>query len=83
MYVVMYRIISYLYDCMKRGVDPMECEYSADALGISQRYWADIMKELRDHGFVSGVLIMGGMRHDIQVRLDRPTVTMEGKHASA
>ena len=74
----MYKIIAYLYDCMKRGFDPLEHEYSADALGISQRYWADVMKELHKHHFIDGVVIVNGFGNDVQVRLMRPTVTMEG-----
>ena len=34
MYVVMYRLIIYLYDCMKRGERPSDEGWSASALGI-------------------------------------------------
>ena len=34
MYVVMYRFIVYLYDCVKRGERPSDEGWSASALGI-------------------------------------------------
>lgn len=60
MYVVMYRIIAYLYDCMRGGVEPMEHEYSAETLGIPEPYWRDVMKELRSHHFTDGVMVTMG-----------------------
>lgn len=77
MYVVMYKIIAYLYDCMKRGVSPDAAKISAGALGIPDEYWIDVIEELVDHGYVKGFGIsyadnMPG------VIIDRPRVTMEG-----
>lgn len=79
MHVVMYKIIAYLYDCMKRGQDPLEREYSAEALGISQRYWDGIVEQLVRHRFVSGIdaTRLANGRVVIRIKVP-PAVTMEG-----
>ena len=78
MFVVMYKIIAYLYDCMRRGIDPQQGEYSADALGIPERYWRDVMRELSRNHFIIGVTLMPHGFDDVTVKLDRPRVTMQG-----
>lgn len=80
MFVVMYKILAYLYDCMKRGVEPKASmlAHDGDMLNIEQSYWARIMKELYDHGYIDGVTIVGTWGPDIVVRLTGPVVTMEG-----
>lgn len=78
MYVVMYSILSYLYGCMRKGVAP-DCErIGAEALGIPQAYWAQVMDELVRHGFVDGVTVVRPWGAPPVVRLSEPRVTMEG-----
>lgn len=77
MFVIMYKIVAYLYDCMKRGIEPDENMLSADALGIPERYRMDVLEELAAHRYVSGVSIRHLLGGDI-VEFDRPRVTIEG-----
>lgn len=77
MYVVMYKIIAYLYDCMKKGIEPDTNRYSHDALGIPESYWAHIMLELIDHGFVKGFVAMRSYSPAV-ITPSNPSVTMEG-----
>lgn len=78
MYVVMYRIVAYLYDRMKKGERPVDSEWSASALGIPDRYWSRIVSELASHGYVGGVAVTEVGSGDIVVCLVDPYVTMEG-----
>lgn len=78
MYVVMYKIIAYLYDCMKRGVAPEDARWSAEALGIPEGYWSAIVEELVTHGFVSGVKVAHTLSGTSLVTTFNPRVTMEG-----
>lgn len=80
MFVVMYKILAYLYDCMKKGMEPRPSMLAHDGemLNIDQRYWARILKELADHGYVSGVIVRGTWEGELLVRFNHPTVTMEG-----
>lgn len=80
MYVVMYKILAYLYDCMKRGVRPSQRHYAhdGDVLSIPYSYWAAIMHELANHGYVSGVTVFEDMGGDLIVSDIDPMITMEG-----
>ena len=75
MHVVMYKILAYLYDCMKRGVraNPSEIAHDSDMLGIPDPYWEEIMRELSARGYVKGVSFAKGGAF-----LTNPTVTLEG-----
>lgn len=77
MFVVMYKIIAYLYDCMKCDVVPDDNKWSADALVIPKTYWTKVVKELVEHGFIDGVIIVRTSSGDI-VKPTDPKVTMEG-----
>lgn len=80
MFVVMYKILAYLYACMKSGEAPRRSmlAHDGDLLNIEYRYWAHVLKELSDHGYVDGVSVRGTGGGEPLVRLYRPTVTMEG-----
>ena len=76
---VAYRILSYLYACMKAGETPRVDEISAERLGINERYRADIIKNLYRKGYIEGVReihIPGST--DPRYDLSRPEITMDG-----
>lgn len=77
MFVVMYKIIAYLYDCMKTGIEPDNNKWSADSLDIPKSYWDKVVKELVEHGLIDGVMIIKAANRDI-IRPTDPKVTMEG-----
>lgn len=77
MHVIMYKILAYLYDCMKRGRDVAGHAISCDRLGINKRYWVAIMIELAERGFIKGVKI-NRADDEVDVYLVEPTVTMTG-----
>ena len=80
MFVVMYKILAYLYDCMKRGIEPKRSMLAHDGgmLNINESYWARIMKELVDHGYLEGVVVDGTWQGNLIVNIVQPIVTMEG-----
>ena len=78
MFVVMCKIVSYLYECMKKGVEPEEYRYSADYLEVNERYWKCIMLDLRRHGYVRGVDAMEFPDGKVSVKLSWPRVTSDG-----
>lgn len=77
MHVIMYKILAYLYDCMKRGRDVDVNAISCDRLGINKRYWVAIVIELAERELIKGAMII---RSDdtVDVSLFEPTVTMSG-----
>ena len=55
-YVIVYKILSYLYECLKRGIKPDIEEISADSSGINinDEYWRYIMVHMLDSGLIEG-----------------------------
>lgn len=78
MYVVVYKIIAYLYDCMKNGVEPDDLKWSSDALGIPRSYWLAVVEELVDHRYIDGVTVHRFFGGDGTVTTSDARVTMEG-----
>lgn len=77
MHVVIYRILAYIYACMKRGDEPDRGEISHEALGIPRGYWSQIMCELYEHGYVSGLTVTKTTSGP-SISFSRPRVTLDG-----
>lgn len=80
MHVVMYKILAYLYDCMRRGVEPQASMIAHDGpmLGIPHEYWCCVMRQLESRGLVAGVAVTDMLDGSRRVALPRPEVTLEG-----
>ncbi len=80
MHVVMYKILAYLYSCMKSGDKPIFEHYShdGDVLSIPYPYWASIIQQLQENGYVSGFVIKKTWGGDTLVVPSDPSVTMDG-----
>lgn len=65
-FVLVYRILKYLYGCFKDGERPVKEMFGAEALGINNRYWVNIMESLSEEGYIRGVTVKvyrGGMKN--------------------
>lgn len=80
MHVVMYKILAYLYSCMKSGERPERRHYwfDGDVLSIPEAYWARVMRELSDNGLVSGFVFVVEWGGGVIVRDVDPAITMRG-----
>lgn len=80
MHVVMYKILAYLYSCMKQGVKPERKHYTydGDVLHIPEQYWAHIIQELVNHGYVSGFTVFNTWGGDLIIDENEPKITLEG-----
>lgn len=54
-FVIAYRILAYLYACMKAGEIPDDDMISPEKLKIPQRYWNSIVGNLWKAGYIEGV----------------------------
>jgi len=77
MHVVVFKILAIVYDCMKRGVEPRLSDIDADAMGIPESYWTQIMAELVSHGFLTGVSVKKVTTGDV-INVAKPRVTLDG-----
>lgn len=57
-FVLAYRILIYLYACLKDGREPDINTISAEELRINDSYWEYIMRHLCTDGFVEGVALV-------------------------
>lgn len=60
MFVVFYKILSYLYESLKAGKRPnwADLQYNSSLLNIPEGYWKTIMQELVEEGYVKGLKIV-------------------------
>jgi hypothetical protein len=60
-FVLVYKILSYLYDLLKKGIMPdpkMLCHDSPlFNININENYWTYIMDNLQKQGLISGLII--------------------------
>lgn len=59
-YVIAYRILAYLYACLKAGeqVDISYIAAQSAAINISQNYWEYIIRHLYEDGYIEGITLM-------------------------
>ncbi|MDO4591026.1 MAG: hypothetical protein Q4B35_06500 [Slackia sp.] len=62
--VICYKVLAYLYRCIKEGVRPSEAG-AQEIAGVNPVYWEAVMGDLVDHGFVSAAVVrtMGGTEY--------------------
>lgn len=56
-FVIVYRILKYLYNCLKSGETPDKELLSPEYFGIGLDYWAYIIRNLYNDRYVEGVTI--------------------------
>lgn len=58
-YVIVYKLLAYLYVCLKNGesVDERLIDSKGKLLDINESYWLYIIRHLYDDGYVEGISI--------------------------
>ena len=70
-FVIAYRLLSYLYNCLKKDKSPETAVLCAEYFGVGAQYWDYIIENLYRDGYITGV-------HVIQLLADlEPTVTIQ------
>ena len=80
-FVIAYRILAYLYVCLKSGEKPDISYVSAnsEALQISQNYWEYIIRHLYEDGNLEGVSLMPVVgRGSPGIRMNEIMITPKG-----
>lgn len=63
-HVIAYRILAYLYICLKEGEKPDINHIQYEEMGINQRYWEYIMRHLYEDGYMEGVSLFNVVGKD-------------------
>lgn len=58
-FVVVYKILKYLYECLKSGISPdIHNVLTAETYGVNQSYFEYIITELLEEGYIKGVSLI-------------------------
>lgn len=77
-FVLAYRILAYLYQCMKDGEIPNTEDISFKKLDIPERYWISIMDNLQQDGYIRGFKIVEAMSGQRFISTNRLEITIAG-----
>ncbi|MBQ7564619.1 MAG: YjcQ family protein [Lachnospiraceae bacterium] len=78
-FVIAYKILAYLYACLKAGEDPKLEEISDSRLNIPERYWYSIITMLYREGYIEGMKEINTVwMPETYYSFDRPTITVKG-----
>lgn len=77
-FVLVYRILTCLYEFFKKGETPDTDIFDADALKINRGYWTNIMESLANEGYITGVSIVKAIGAPIGIKIHDLKITPKG-----
>lgn len=57
-FVIIYQVLKYLYECLKKGEKPEICYLSASMYSIPEQYWSYILVSLIEDGYIKGIRVI-------------------------
>lgn len=83
MQVLMYKILKYLYECMKLGKEARleDFSYSSELFDVPKSYWLEVISTFVTHGYIKGFKIYENKYKDVKfyVETNPPfKITYEG-----
>lgn len=81
MEVIMYKILKYLYECMKKDVKPQleDFSWNSKLFQIPQSYWRKIIMTLVEKGYIAGFKVIGNTKDAPTIQTEKtPEITFEG-----
>ena len=70
-FVIAYKILKYLYECLKQGKQPDMGVLDADFFSVGSQYWGYIIRNLHEEGYLAGVAVLdggfAGIRPDVEI----------------
>jgi len=77
-FVLAYKILGYLYVCMKEG-EAVDSEFiSPENLKINVQYWIAVLKALSDEELIKGVRFAETLGKSYSANLSKAEITMKG-----
>ena len=77
-FVIVYRILTYLYEMFKAGEKPNIEMFSPDALGINNGYWTNTMESMLEEGYIKGVTMVPRIGGAPGVKISDIKITPKG-----
>ena len=79
-FVLAYRLLAYLYACLKSGEHPDRAYFEAgtDTFPIGEAYWLYLITHLYDDGYIEGIRIVKWLRGTVSITVDDIAITPKG-----
>ena len=77
-FTVVYRVLTYLYECFKSGERADAAFFGHDALGINSGYWLNVMESLYNEGYIKGIEVIASVNRGIGVKIIDIKITQKG-----
>lgn len=77
-FVIMYRILTYMYECLKEGVDVNKELISYESLGVSEKYWTAVVINMVEKGYIKGITVFPILGNRKGLKWIDPEITQEG-----
>lgn len=77
-FVIVCRILTYLYECFKAGERADVEMFGPDALGINNGYWLNVMESIYNEGYVTGMAMVPRMGREQGIKLINLKITQKG-----
>lgn len=77
-FVIVYRILTYLYECFQAGERADLNMIGPETLKINNGYWTNVMESMSQEGYLSGVIIIPRMGAAPGIKIDNLKITQKG-----
>lgn len=77
-FVIVYRILTYLYDCFQAGERVELDMISPEALQINNGYWTNTIESMFQEGYISGVAIVRRLNAAPGIKIGNLKITQKG-----
>lgn len=80
-HVIVYQILAYLYQQLKKGadVDSSKLTHDSNFLSINKKYWRYIMISLLNEGYIGGIVVEETIDEVVEIyNLEKCQITLRG-----
>lgn len=77
-FVIVYRILTYLYECFMTGEAPETDCFGPDALHINNGYWTNVMESIFNEGYIAGITVVPRISGAPGIKLLDLKITQKG-----
>lgn len=77
-FVIVFRILTYLYQCFMAGEDADVDMFGPDAMRINSGYWCNAMESMSNEGYVTGVVMAPRLGSVQGMKLVNLKITQKG-----
>ena len=77
-FVIVYRILKYLYGRFQEGEAPNPDKFNAEAFDVAPGYWANILESMNDDGYVKNLVLIPRVGGAPGIRTDNLKITSFG-----